>query len=441
MEPTTTASDVDGKFPADVASASLVGTILSGRYRVLSRIGAGGMGEVYAAEHRLLGSKVALKTLSPSLRGNLGAEHRFRQEAELGSELCHPNLVRVFDFEVAGPVPYFVMELLQGQDLRSLLDTVDVLPIDRGVGLVLEALAGLALAHERGIVHRDLKPSNLFVVEPGPREQCKLLDFGVARVSGRTAPSVDPLTLSNRPIGTLAYMAPEQIRSARDVDARADVYSACAILLEALSGQKRFETDSVPEQIFRTLNETAPRLDAFVQCPAELANVIERGLSRNREDRHADAATLARTLEAFVRQDSAPAPVVPAVGSSGSRRMRIVTVATAVVVGAGLATVPRLMKSSSVPIAPQAPAAAHEQQALPPPSSPPPSGSTTAAPGLNDHPPQSSDVTPLAPLGTAGGTGARTPVRPRVVPAGKPPMLEPARPQPPITVERGNPYE
>lgn len=437
MDPTTTASDVDGKLPGG-GYASLVGTILSGRYRVLSKLGAGGMGEVYTAEHRLLGCHVALKTLSPSLCGHAAAEHRFRQEAELGSELCHPNLVRVFDLEVGGPAPYFVMELLKGQDLRRLLDQEGKLSISRGVRLMQAALAGLALAHERGIVHRDLKPSNLFVVDPGPKEHCKVLDFGVARTTGRAPPTHDPLTLSDRPIGTLAYMAPEQIRSARDVDARADVYSACAILLEALSGQKRFDTDSVPEQIFRTLNETAPRLDALVPCPAGLADIVARGLSRDREDRYPDATALAQALAAFAGPDIAAPPSAASANSPPSRWRRLVTMASLVASGAVLATIPSLTSGSADPASPRAQIATGEQQPAPPPSSPP------APPAAIDvAPPESNESSPLSPppplSTTAGAAGAA--VRARAATAGKPPNAEPPAQQPSMTVERNNPYE
>jgi serine/threonine protein kinase len=311
MQALATGTDLQTDWGAQ-SDGGLIGVILGGRYRVLSRLAAGGMGQVYAAEHRLLGCRLALKTLGAGLRGNRAAEERFRREAAVGAAFSHPNLVRVLDFETAGVVPYLVMELLEGQDLRALLNTAQALPVERAVRLVRGALAGLSVAHAQGIVHRDLKPANLFVIGAGQEEQCKVLDFGVASIKGKPSVTLDPLTLSGRPLGTLAYMAPEQIRGAAGVDARADVYSVAAILFELVSGSRLFDATDAPEQIFRTLNDPVPRLDAIAtNVPPQLADVVERALSRRPEDRFAHAAAFAQALEPYASAESEKRPPVP----------------------------------------------------------------------------------------------------------------------------------
>jgi serine/threonine-protein kinase len=430
MDPTSTTSDGSPERGDLPASPDLIGTILAGRYRVMSKLGSGGMGDVYVAEHRLLGAHFALKTLSPRLRDSEIAEQRFRQEAELGAELCHPHLVRVFDYETAGPTPFFVMELLQGQDLRRLLGSGQALSIGRGVRLMRGALAGLAAAHARGIVHRDLKPSNLFVVDPGPHEQCKVLDFGVARVESSPAAATDPLTQGDKPLGTLAYMAPEQIRDPSAVDARADVYSACAILLEALSGEQRFDAEGARERIFRILNEPAPRLDA----PRALADIVARGLSREREARPRDAAALAEALREFAGVDLAPsANRAPKASGFGARELLLLAFGTA---AGGMAV--QLGHSASVRSA---------GGEAPKSSAPELTASSRAAAAAVSEPasaqprpsePRVGDVAAMASSGTAGARPVRSP---RSAAAASASALPAPLTKPAIGLERANPYE
>jgi eukaryotic-like serine/threonine-protein kinase len=303
----TVAEADDGAVPG--SSDTLVGEMLAGRYRVTSRIGSGGMGVVYAAEHVALRCQVALKTLNAELRHRPAAMERFKQEARVGALLRHPGLVRVFDFDEGGRVAFLTMEFLVGQDLKRLLEVEQALSVERAVALMTDALTGLAAAHALGIVHRDLKPANLFIESSGGREGCRLLDFGVAKVIGQvTARSDEALTVSGRPLGTLAYMAPEQIRGARDVDARADVYSACAILFEMLCGRRVCGAESPTEQMFCVLHERPPRVDAILpSCPKELADVIARGLESEPRRRFDHAAELAAALQPFVRCGSVDA--------------------------------------------------------------------------------------------------------------------------------------
>jgi serine/threonine protein kinase len=193
-----------------------IGASVGGTYRVLALLGAGGMGEVYEVEHERLHRRFALKILRGALYGK-GLE-RFRREARAVARLESEHVVSAIDCgELADGTPYFVMERLRGRDLRHLLEDLGQLPIPRAVRLVQDACRGVAAAHRAGLVHRDLKPENLFVVErENGEELCKVLDFGVAKLEAASS------TENGSLIGTVKYMAPEQLVDGSKVDARAD---------------------------------------------------------------------------------------------------------------------------------------------------------------------------------------------------------------------------
>src|SRR4051794_35092087 len=207
-----------------------------GHYRVVEKIGAGGMGEVYRARDERLGRDVALKLIRPASSENPDHLRRFEQEARAAAALNHPNIVAIFDVGLEGATPYIVSELLEGKTLRDRLNE-GAIPLRQASAYALQIAQALVAAHERHIVHRDLKPENLFLTND---DRVKILDFGVAKLQAgvdedRAIESLTTVTKHGAVIGTVAYMSPEQLR-AKPVDHRSDIFSFGAILYEMLTG-------------------------------------------------------------------------------------------------------------------------------------------------------------------------------------------------------------
>ena len=272
------------------------GDVLNGKYQLLRPLAAGGMGTVYEACDVALGQKFAVKILHSEYAGCDRAVQRFLREAKVMGALSHEHLVGIIDSGGIGGVPYFVMELLKGCDLRHLLGELHRLPVRRAVGIVLDVCRGLGAAHDAGLIHRDLKPANIFLTRgSGGHEVAKVLDFGVAKIRD-TAGGTGEGTL----IGTVAYMAPEQIISARDVDHRADIYSLGKILYEALAGGRLHE-GSGASALYRIISEDPPSLE--LRCgglPRGLAQVVARAMARAPHERYASVSQLATELYPFV---------------------------------------------------------------------------------------------------------------------------------------------
>jgi serine/threonine-protein kinase len=218
------------------------GTLL-GRYEVKRQLGRGGMGAVYEAVHRDLKKRVAIKVLSGPLAANEEAKQRFLREGEAASRIQHPHVVDVTDVGVDGTTTYLVMEFLEGEDLAHKLVRAGALPVREVVDILLPVCAGLSVAHEEGVIHRDLKPENIFLARrrQGGTEP-KLLDFGVSKVTGG---GVMALTGTSASFGTPYYMPPEQVRGAREVDQRSDVYALGVVLYECVCGRRPFESDNI----------------------------------------------------------------------------------------------------------------------------------------------------------------------------------------------------
>jgi eukaryotic-like serine/threonine-protein kinase len=282
-------------------AAQLAGQVLSGRYRVLEHIGQGAVGNVYLVEHVHVGRRYALKLLRPEHRASQAIQQRFRHEAKLGACLRSAYAVEVFDYDTWHGAPYLVMEHLEGSSLRSLLEREGPLPVLRAASLIREACRGVGDVHALGIVHRDLKPSNLFVCGARGGERCKVLDFGIAKHEpNAVASSTGPATATGAIVGTLAYMAPEQIRATPSLDARADVYALGAILYECLAGQPAFAAPGVPALMYKILEERpAPLAELRPELPRELVAIIERALACEREARFQSARELEQALSAF----------------------------------------------------------------------------------------------------------------------------------------------
>ncbi|NLW18173.1 MAG: serine/threonine protein kinase [Candidatus Cloacimonetes bacterium] len=205
-------------------------------YRILDHLGEGGMGKVFLAEEELLGRKVAIKMLNPSITHQEHFRQRFIEEARIQAKMKHPNIVSLLSFFNEDDGYFMVMEFAPGKTLRDLIMNTGPVPEQRTRVILRQILSALEYAHEKGIVHRDIKPSNIMIDE---NDELKVLDFGVARLMG------DPhLTQTGSRVGTVFYMSPEQVQTPRDVDSRSDIYSAGVLLFELLTGRLPFNTEN-----------------------------------------------------------------------------------------------------------------------------------------------------------------------------------------------------
>lgn len=277
-----------------------LGRVIGNKYRVDSLIGSGGMGVVVAGYHLELEQPIAIKFLSVDKEVCAESAERFRREARTAARIHSEHAVKVFDSGVVGEgVPYMVMELLQGNDLGQELALEGPLPIALAAHYLLQAIDAIAEAHAMGVVHRDLKPGNLFLARgaDGTRS-IKVLDFGISKSVARSSDIV--LTRTASMIGSPLYMSPEQMRSARDVDARSDIWSLGAILYELVSGEPPFPADSIPELCVAVMNDTLRPISRLVPvAPRALDALLARCLNKNLAERFATAADLADALVEF----------------------------------------------------------------------------------------------------------------------------------------------
>jgi len=272
------------------------GSILAGRYRVGRTIGRGGMGIVLEATHLQLGTSVAIKMLRKDALEEPDLIERFLREARSAAQLRGEHVCRVTDFGTTDDgIPFMVMELLEGEDLKTILDRSGPLDVNLTVTFVLEACIAVAEAHALDIVHRDLKPGNLFLIRrPDGRRSVKLVDFGIAKSTTQIDPS---LTATTKAMGSPAYMSPEQLRSAAQVDPRGDVWSLGVTMYELLTEQRPFEGDTPYELALTISNEPPAKLPDTV--PPEVAKIIMRCLEKQRDRRYASVADLAAALAPF----------------------------------------------------------------------------------------------------------------------------------------------
>jgi eukaryotic-like serine/threonine-protein kinase len=287
----------------DEAGPPKPGSIIGGKYRVEGVIGRGGMGVVLAAEHVGLGRPVAIKLLNRSTDTSSEAVERFLREGRAAAQLQSRHVVRVFDVgTLSDGAAHVVMERLEGADLAAVLREEGPLPVEVAADYVLQACAGLAEAHDRGIVHRDLKPSNLFLTRDRGEPLVKLLDFGVAKLVDATERETS-LTASSGLLGSPAYMAPEQIRAARNVDARADVWSLGVVLFELVTGSLPFAGTTASAVLASIAADPPIRLRSRrADAPGALERVISRCLEKDRDKRPRNAADLAAALAQFSRR-------------------------------------------------------------------------------------------------------------------------------------------
>ncbi len=274
---------------------SLEGTVLGGKYKLIQRIGEGGMGSVYEGEHLDIRRRVAVKLMQPHHAANPEAVSRFRREAQIAGSLGHDNICDVLDVGTSADGSHFlVMELLRGSSLAEILASTGPLPAKRALAVVAQVLDALSAAHAAGVVHRDLKPENVFVTKMGEQEDfVKVLDFGISKIVADSILDISSMTKTGSVMGTPYYMAPEQARGQKDQDHRVDVYATGVLLYEMLTCRRPFDGDTFNELLIKIVTEpfTPPRAIKD-DIPANVEAIVLRAMSRSRDDRYADAAAM-----------------------------------------------------------------------------------------------------------------------------------------------------
>ena len=288
------------RWSVSVYEMPKVGDLIAGKYRLEKVAGEGGMGVVYAAQHLILRQRVAVKVLLPDAATSELVVERFAREAQAAARIQSEHVARVMDAgSTATGAPFLVMEYLEGCDLEELLSVEGPLPLTDVVDYLMQSLEALAHAHAVGLVHRDIKPANLFLAcRPDGGNVIKMLDFGISKAMV-SRPEEKVLT-GQAVLGSPVYMSPEQLRNAKDIDARADIWSLGVVAYELLAGKPPFDGDGVGE-IFAAILEKDPQPVHMVnwRLPPEISEVIAKCLQRKPEDRWSDAAALARALKPF----------------------------------------------------------------------------------------------------------------------------------------------
>ena len=261
-----------------------------GKYKNLELIGRGGMAEVYRAQHPTLNTAVALKILAPQLSNQTEFRRRFEREAQIMSGLEHPHIARVYDYGEEHGTHYIVMEFVKGQDLGHLLKTRGPFGLEQTISILKPIASALDYAHQRGLIHRDVKASNILLEQE--TERPVLMDFGIAKLTNQTA-----LTGTGGMVGTLDYIAPEQIQGAETLDGRADLYSLSVLAYQLLTGELPFKRQNAGALLMAHLTQPAP--DARVLRPeltSACAHALIRGMAKHPADRPASASELIALL-------------------------------------------------------------------------------------------------------------------------------------------------
>jgi serine/threonine protein kinase/Flp pilus assembly protein TadD len=280
----------------------MIGQTIS-HYKILGKLGEGGMGVVYKAEDTKLKRTVALKFLPPELTRDPEAKTRFIREAQAASSLDHSNICTIYEIGETKPAPgepgegqlFIVMACYEGMTLKELVGSQQ-LAVSKIIDIAIQIAEGLKRAHETGIVHRDIKPANIIITDRG---EVKILDFGLAKLAGQAQLTKDASTL-----GTVAYMSPEQL-SGKEIDQRTDIWSLGVILYEMLSGGLPFKGDYEQAMVYAILNEEPKHLD---HIPLELQNIIQKALSKNPSERFANIAELIDHLTGILDKDKIKKP-------------------------------------------------------------------------------------------------------------------------------------
>jgi len=274
----------------------MIGRVIADRYLILARLGEGGMGRVYAAEHVKMNRQCAIKVMNPSLMNDAESTTRFAREASNAARILHPNVAAVFDFGESEKTVYLVMEYVDGESLSELMAREGALAPRRAIDIARQIADGLSAAHELGLIHRDLKPDNVLITRKRDgREIAKVVDFGIAKAVSDSRE--DALTRSGLVIGTPEFMSPEQLLG-DPVDARTDIYALGCILYQMLSGTKPFDAETREQMIRRRLHEAPPHVRETVpSVPKRVDTLIAHMLARSTSERLASAAEVSSSLD------------------------------------------------------------------------------------------------------------------------------------------------
>ncbi|GAA4996016.1 hypothetical protein GCM10025734_27260 [Kitasatospora paranensis] len=285
----------------------LIGALLDGRYRVEQRIAVGGMATVYRGNDTRLDRVVALKVMHPSLAADTDFTGRFIREAKAVARLSHPNVVNVFDQGADGRAVFLAMEYVPGRTLRDLLRDRGALSVRAALDILEPVLAALGAAHRAGLVHRDIKPENVLITDNG---MVKVADFGLVRLLTGTEGAGDAITSTTSTgtvLGTVSYLAPEQIHQGAPTDQRVDVYAAGILLYEMLTGAKPHTGENAMQVIYRHLNEDVPPPSlAAPGVGRELDAIVATATARDPQARPWDAVELLAALQRVRRTLSPP---------------------------------------------------------------------------------------------------------------------------------------
>ena len=280
-------------------SARMIGTVLSGRYRLEAKLGSGGMSTVYLARDETLDRPVAVKVMHREMSEQPDQLERFRQEARAVAKLSNPNVVSVIDAGEDEGHPYIVFEYVKGETLKQRIARVGALDTQEALAYAIEIARGLSVAHARQMVHRDIKPQNVLIDEEG---RAKLTDFGISRQLEQ-----DGMTATGRVLGTTDYVAPEQAMG-RGVDPRSDIYSLGVVLYEMLVGQVPFHADSQVGVAMKHVNEDLPDVQRRrPEVSAAAALVVERSTAKNAEERYQSIGEMIDDLETALEVEAARA--------------------------------------------------------------------------------------------------------------------------------------
>ena len=269
-----------------------------GNYRLVEKLGEGGMGTVYLGVDVMLERKVAIKMLLPEIASQQDVVERFRAEAVTLARLNHPSIATLFNFFRDGNQYFMVMEYVPGRTLETVIRESGALPVDRAVAVMCKALDAIEHAHELGVQHRDLKPANIMLLDSGA---VKVMDFGIARLLGAAR-----MTRSGRIVGTLEYLAPERVRG-QEGDVRSDLYSMGIVLYEMLTGRLPFTSDSDYDLMRAQLEAPPPHLEALgARVPPAIDAAVMRALAKNPDERFPNAAEFRAALEGVALPTSGP---------------------------------------------------------------------------------------------------------------------------------------
>ncbi|HEY9713966.1 MAG TPA: protein kinase [Chroococcales cyanobacterium] len=317
-----------------IAEEDYIGTIVAGRYRIISLIGQGGMGSVFKAQHIMLDSMVAVKILNSNLAGDERALKRFAQEAKATNSLSHPNLAAVSDYGLTeSGAPYFVMEFVEGESLGSLIEEAGHLEWRRALQLTKQISDAMAYAHLKGVVHRDLKPANVLIArdEKG-EEKAVVVDFGIAKVIAEESQSAQRLTQTGEVFGSPLYMSPEQCTGAT-LDGRSDIYSLGCLLYEAITGMVPFYGDNPVQTILQQIHDAPPSFKTVakgVETPSGVETITMHCLEKAPADRYQSMEDVSSDLDLVMRGKPPTKKSVRRL-HLGTKPLSLVQVATATV--------------------------------------------------------------------------------------------------------------